>query len=352
MKLNDLAKKTSGWLSGTGPNANIVISTRVRLARNLTDQIFFGWADDASREETLDVMLAVFKKEEQFKDGLILRINDLSEVDRAFLVERHLMSKEHAVDVKHKALVIDGGEKVSAMLNEEDHIRLQALLPGLNIQEAWKIIDDTDNRLAKQFEFAYSNKFGYLTSCPTNTGTGLRASAMLHLAALRMTNQMAAIYDATSKLGLTIRGFYGEGSEALGDFFQISNQVTLGHAEGDIIDNLERVINKIVAREEDTRSHLIKNRKAEVSDNILRSFGTLKSARIITSGETIMLLSAVRLGVDMGLVKEVDAAAMNELMLFMQPAHLAKAQNKDLSSYERDVKRADLIRQKLGAKEC
>ncbi|MCK4851487.1 MAG: protein arginine kinase [Candidatus Omnitrophica bacterium] len=347
MKLDDFLQGKSEWLKGEGPKSSIVMSTRVRVARNLNGRLFFNWADDKQREGTLEAMLSALKKSELLKGALCIRMEDTNMLDREFLVERHLMSKEHTLDVKYKGLVIGDKEIVSIILNEEDHMRLQVLQSGFNIMEAWRIVDDIDMELGRYLTFAYSSKFGYLTACPTNTGTGLRASVMLHLPALQITEQMENVYEAISKLGLTIRGFYGEGTEAFGNFFQISNQVALGHSEMDILDNLERVINKIIIREEDTRTYLAKHKKQEITDNIFRSYGTLKSARIITSRETIKLLSSVRLGVDMGLIKDLDTGTLNELLLLMQAAHLQKTSNMKLNAQERDIKRANLVREKL-----
>ncbi len=347
MKLDDLLKGKTEWLKGEGPRSEIAISTRVRIARNIEGHSYFSHADDEQREKTLKKITAAIKKTGYLKKALIMKMKDVSELDRQFLVERHLMSQEHMRDVAHKGLVIEQKEIVSAMLNEEDHIRLQVLQSGFNIMEAWRIVDDIDTDLAHYLKFDYSNKFGYLTSCPTNTGTGLRASVMLHLSALVMTGQIENVYEAISKLGLTMRGFYGEGTEALGDFFQISNQVCLGHSEMDILDNLERVINKIISREESTREMLLKERKEELTDRVFRSHGTLKSARIITSSETIKLLSAVRLGTALGLLKDLDTNMINEVLLTTQPAHLQKICGEEIGPYERDIKRSDLIREKL-----
>jgi protein arginine kinase len=211
-------------------------------------------------------------------------------------------------------------------------------------------VDEIDTELGNCLKYDFSDHFGYLTSCPTNTGTGLRASVMLHLPALSMTGQIDNVYEATLKLGLTIRGFYGEGTEASGDFFQVSNQVAMGHSEIDILDNLEKIVNKIISKEKSTRDEMMKKRKQEVSDQVHRSYGTLKSARIITSSETIKLLSAVRLGANLGLIEGLDAATVNQILLLSQPAHLQKLYKKELNPNERDVKRADLIRAKLGEK--
>jgi len=348
MKLDDLVTRKSEWIKGEGPDSNIVMSTRVRVARNLSGHPFFGRASDAQKEETLEMVSGAAKKSSMLKESLFLRMRDVSPLDRQFLVERHLMSPEHMQDVEYKGIEIEDKEIASAMINEEDHVRLQVIQSGFNVMEAWRIVDEIDTDLGRNLKFDYSNKFGYLTSCPTNTGTGLRASVMLHLGALVMTDQMDKVYEAISKLGLTIRGFYGEGTEAYGDFFQISNQVALGRSEMDILDNLERIARKIISREQATREILISKNREAMNDRIYRSYGTLKSARIITSSETIKLLSSVRLGVDLGLVSDIDIAGVNEVLLLSQPAHLQKIYKKELSPMERDVKRADLVREKLG----
>ena len=347
MKLDDLLHKECEWLKGEGPKSNIAISTRIRIARNIAGQLYFNRASDSDREKTLNMVTSAIEKSSFFKNALFFKMKDISDLDRDFLVERHLMSREHTKEVAHKGLVVEEKEIASAMLNEEDHIRLQVLQSGFNLTEAWRIIDGIDTELGKYISFDFSNKFGYLTSCPTNTGTGLRASVMLHLSALAMTNQIENVFDAISKLGLTMRGFYGEGTEALGDFFQISNQVALGHSEMDILDNLERIINKIIAREEATRKTLLIRKKEEISDRVCRSYGTLQNARIITSGETIKLLSAIRLGADLGLLKNIDTVTINEILLLTQPAHLQKLEGKQISPYERDIRRSDLIRERL-----
>lgn len=348
MKLDDFLFRESEWLKGEGPKSNITISTRVRIARNVEGHLYFERASESQREETLKTVMSAVKRSKFFKKALFFRMKDLSSLDRKFLVERHLMSREHMNNATSKGLVIEEKEMVSAMLNEEDHVRLQVIQSGFNIMEAWRIVDDIDTDLGNYISFDYSNRFGYLTSCPTNTGTGLRASVMLHLSALVMTGQIDNVFDGISKLGLTIRGFYGEGTEALGDFFQVSNQVAMGHSEMDILDNLERITSKIISREEETRENLISTKKEEISDRIHRSSGTLKSARIITSEETVKLLSAIRLGIDLGVIKDIDIAKINEVLLLTQPAHLQKINGKEIAPYERDVIRADLIRKRLG----
>ncbi|MFH1837792.1 MAG: protein arginine kinase [Candidatus Omnitrophota bacterium] len=347
MKIDDLLKQRSEWLKGEGPVSDIAISTRVRLARNIKGHLYFNRASDVEQKKTLGEIMDALKKSNFFKNALFLKIKETSELDRNFLIERHLMSKEHAHNAENKGLVVEEKEILSVMVNEEDHMRFQVMQSGFNITEAWRIINEVDDEVGNFIPFDYSSIFGYLTSCPTNTGTGLRASVMLHLSALVMTEQIDTVFEAISKLGLTMRGFYGEGTEALGDFFQISNQVALGHSEMDILDNLERVIGKIITREKETRKNLISKRKREISDRIYRSYGTLKSARIITSNETIKLLSAIRLGADLGLIDNVDTNRINEILILSQPAHLQKNNGKTIPPYERDIKRADMIRKVL-----
>ncbi|MDP3790862.1 MAG: protein arginine kinase [Candidatus Omnitrophota bacterium] len=347
MKLDEFLKHDCEWLKGTGPNSDIVMSSRTRLARNLDKLSFSHWADKKQQEAILTAILDAAKSVSYLKDALFLRLKDLSEVDRLFLVERHLMSPEHTKDVEFKALIVDPKEIISIMVNEEDHLRIQILQSGLNLMECWRIIDALDTELSKKLSFAYSTKWGYLTACPTNTGTGLRGSIMLHLPSLVFTGQIGKILQATAKLGLNIRGLYGEGTEASGNLFQVSNQVSLGRTEEDIMDNIERIINQIIAREEATRRNIIAKSKDALIDRVWRAFGTLKNAHIITSNETIALLSAIRLGVDVGVVKNMDRRMVNELLILTQPAHLQKLKGKVLSSNERDTQRAELIREKL-----
>ena len=348
MKIDELLHKNSEWLKGTGPKSNIVISTRIRLARNINGFPFFNWAKPKDKEKVLELVKTAIEKSKFLKKALFLSMKDLSELDRQFLVERHLMSPEHVIDPEYKGVAIEDKEIASVMVNEEDHIRIQILQSGFNIIEAWRMSDEIDTDLGKKIPYAFSARWGYLTACPTNTGTGLRASVMLHLPALVMTNQIGKVFQAISKLGLTIRGFYGEGTEAIGNFFQVSNQVTLGRSEGDLIDKIGSIIDKLVKREESTRNILIMKNKDEITDRIWRAYGTLKSARIITSSETIKLLSVIRLGVDLGIVSGMDRTTVNELFILIQPSHLQKIEGKLLNPEQRDHKRADLIRKKLG----
>ncbi|MBI4355701.1 MAG: protein arginine kinase [Candidatus Omnitrophica bacterium] len=347
MELNDLINHTSEWLKGTGPNSEIIISSRIRLARNLAKHPFSHRAKKPGQEEVLRSVEAGLADCHALKAALFLKLADLDEVDKQFLIERHLMSRDHALGDDHKGLAISDREIISVMINEEDHLRMQALQSGFNLRQAWQILDALDDELAAKVEYAFSNEWGYLTACPTNTGTGLRASVMAHLPALVMTKQINKVLQAIAKLGLTARGFYGEGTEAVGNFFQISNQVALGHSEDELIENLERIIRQVIEHEQNARDAMSRQDRMRLSDRIGRAFGTLQSAYIISSNETVDLLSSVRLGVDMDIVKDIDRSAVNELFILIQPAHLQKLEGKKLSSAERDVKRATLIRSKL-----
>ena len=348
MNLDDLFNNQGEWLRCTGPNSDIVISSRIRLARNLAKYPFSHWASKKEQQEILQASKQAIAASKKIKNSLCLDIGKLEAIDKQFLVERHLMSKEHTIDAEHKGLCVVDGEIVSIMINEEDHLRIQVMKSGFDLRDAWYIINDIDNGLGNLLHYAYSVDFGYLTACPTNTGTGMRASVMVHLPALVITKQIGKVLQAITKLSLTARGLYGEGTEASGNFFQISNQVSLGHKEEDIIDNIERIIKQIIDHEHSAREALYSQNRSALQDRIWRAYGTLKSAHIITSSETIDLLSLVRLGVDLKLIKELDQALINELFIIMQPAHLQKLERKKLDPNERDVKRAQIIREKIG----
>jgi len=347
MKLDDLINHSSEWLKGTGPNSDIVISSRIRLARNLEKIPFPHWGNDKQGEGVLNAITEAAGKIDYLKSTTTFKLADLDNVDKQFLIERHLMSYEHAQKTDSKAVVIDDEEILSIMINEEDHIRMQVMQSGFNLFEAWNIINKLDDSLAKELSFAFLADWGYLTACPTNTGTGMRGSVMLHLPALVMTTQINRVLAAIAKLSFTTRGLYGEGTQATGNFFQVSNQVSLGHSEGDIIENINGLIRQIIEQESQARETMLSRNRAVLEDRVNRSFGILKSAHIITSQETIELLSMVRLGCDLGVVKDLNRSSINELFITTQPAHLQKLESKKLSSQERDVKRAELIRSKL-----
>jgi len=347
MQINDLLNHTSEWLKGTGPHSDVVISSRIRLARNLNKFPFPHWASKSQLNEIIAKTKQEMEKVDLLKKSTFFLLADLDNIDKQFLVERHLMSIEHTQKTEQKAVLISEEEIISVMINEEDHLRIQLMQSGFNLFQAWDIINRIDDELAKLLDYAFLPDFGYLTACPTNTGTGMRGSVMLHLPALVMSRQIERVLAAISKLSFTTRGLYGEGTQASGNFFQISNQVSLGHSENEIIENINGLIRQIIEQELQSRDILLSKNKEILEDRINRSLGILKSARIITSQETIELLSMVRLGNDLGMIKDIDRRTINELFITTQPAHLQKLENKKLSSDERDLKRAELIRKKL-----
>lgn len=348
MDLNDLISKTGEWLKGCGPSSHIVMSTRLRLARNLSKVPFPNRANKRQLDDVIQQVQKAAAQIDHFKKATFFRMSELDGVDKDLLVERHLMSHEHAANMEGKGLLVSAEEILSVMINEEDHLRIQVLNSGLNLFEAWKIINAIDDVLSEKLDFAFSSQWGYLTACPTNTGTAMRGSVMLHLPALVMTKQINKVLAAISKLNFASRGFYGEGTEAAGNFYQISNQVSMGHSEEDILENISGLIHQIIEQEEQARQALIVQNRPLLEDKIYRSLGILKTARIISSQETVELLSMVRLGVDLGIVKEIKPPVLNQLLITIQPAHLQKIEGARLSASARDIKRASLIRQKLG----
>ncbi len=274
-------------------------------------------------------------------------MDNLSSMDKQILVERHLISREHAAKGVGSGLVLNKEETLCVMINEEDHLRMQALRPGLQLRSAWLAIDQVDSALERRLDYAYSNDMGYLTACPTNIGTGIRVSAMLHLPALVLSEQINQIIQAVNKLGLAVRGLYGEGTEALGNVFQVSNQMTLGEAETDIVERLNKVLTQLIEHEENARGSLLEKKPKMVFNHIGRAYGTLANAHSITSKETMNLLSLMRLGIDLGMFPGAERALVDELFIVTQPAHLQKQFTEKLSAEERDVLRADMLRDRL-----
>jgi protein arginine kinase len=274
-------------------------------------------------------------------------MDNLTALDKQILVERHLISREHAAKNVGSGLVVNRSETFSVMINEEDHLRMQALRPGLQLRQAWTAIDAFDSALEKKINYAFDNELGYLTACPTNLGTGIRVSAMLHLPGLVLGEQINPIIQSVNKLGLAVRGLYGEGTEALGNVFQVSNQMTLGESENMIVERLEKVLSQIIEHEENARQTLLEKKPKVVFNHIGRAYGILANAHSISSKETMNLLSLMRLGVDMDLFPGADRALVDELFLTTQPAHLQKQLSDKLSAEERDLLRADMVRERL-----
>lgn len=347
MIIDDLLNNTSEWLRGTGLDSDIVISSRIRLARNIPNIPFPHWANKDQENEIIAIAKSAISNAPQLKDSTFFLLSDLDNLDKQFLVERHLMSLEHATRSNGKAICLTANEVISIMINEEDHFRVQVMKSGFDLDDVWQIINKLDDDLSGLSQFAFSKELGYLTACPTNTGTGMRSSIMLHLPVLVMTRQINRVLEAIAKLSFTTRGLYGEGTQASGNFFQISNQVALGQNETEIMDNLKGVIRQVIDQEKTARQNLISKHNSMIEDKIWRSYGTLKNAHIITSQETVELLSMLRLGQDLGIIKDLERPLINELFILTQPAHLQKLEKKKLSPQERDVKRAAIIREKL-----
>lgn len=339
----------SEWMKGEGPDSDIVISSRIRLARNLRTIPFPMLATD---EQSKDVMSQFYKMmgNEKLKEIASFTFIPLSEMDplqKRVLVEKHLISPNLAEESRNGAVILSQNEAISIMINEEDHLRIQCLFPGFQIREAMKLADRLDDIFESQLDFAFDEQRGYLTSCPTNVGTGIRASVMLHLPALVLTQQINRILSAVNQVGLTVRGMYGEGSEAIGNLFQVSNQITLGQTEDEIIDNLYSVAKQIIEHERSARERLMAESKERITDRVRRSLGILSFAEIIDSKEAAQRLSDVRLGIDLGLIKNVSANVMNELTVMTQPAFLQQYAKQKLSPTERDLYRAEMIRKRL-----
>jgi len=343
----------SHWMDGMGPESEVIVSSRVRVARNLANRPFSHLLSETDAREIIHSVMLVTENEElrsQVGTLELTEMNELTPVERQILVEKHLISPDLLENHLKKAVVLREDEVISIMVNEEDHLRLQCLLPGLQLKEAWDLINKLDDGLEKKLEYAYHENLGYLTACPTNVGTGLRASVMLHLPGLVMINRIKDVLGLVSKLGLAVRGLYGEGTEASGNLFQVSNQVTLGQTEEDIINSLISVAGQIAASEMAAREALIRERREHLEDRVGRAFGLLSNARIMTSEEAVRLLSDLRLGVSLKMIDFIPANLVTELMVMIRPAFLVKKAEKDLSSFARDVMRAGLIREKLTGK--
>jgi protein arginine kinase len=334
------------WLRATGPESDVVISSRLRLARNLSAYPFLSRLAGEQRDAIIQDVRNAVQDARFLKKAYFLTSADLPELDRQFLLERHLVSRELFLEEGKSAVAITPDEMVSLMVIEEDHLRLQVFQSGLNLVETWRIADEIDTELEKTLDYAFDGTLGYLTACPTNVGTGIRASCMLHLPSLVLTKQVNKVLQALSKLNLAVRGLYGEGTQASGNFFQFSNQITLGQPEEEIISNLEGVIRQVITHEREAREYLKKKRKGKMEDQIWRALATLKAARLMSSSEAIMLLSLVQVGIDVGVLEgQVTHTDLNQLFLLIQPAHLQKMNGKELNATERDARRAARIRE-------
>lgn len=331
----------------SGPKDMIVMTSRIRIARNLKDSPFPGWAKKADRLKSMKVIRPAVEALPSMDACFSESLDNLSSIDKQILVERHLISREHAAKGAGSGLAFNKDESICFMINEEDHIRMQCLLPGLQLDEVWSRISQVDSNLESSLDFAFEEEWGYLTACPTNLGTGIRVSAMLHLPGLVLGEQINQIIQSVNKLGLAVRGLYGEGTEALGNVFQVSNQMTLGETEEGIVERLNKVISQIIEHEENAREKLLEKKPKVLMNHIGRAYGTLSNSHIVSSKETMNLLSFMRLGIDLGLFPGITRAVVDELLLTTQPAHLQTQFTEKLGADERDLRRADMLREHL-----
>jgi protein arginine kinase len=347
MKIEELLSSPSEWVRTEGPNSKIVMSSRVRFARNLRNFPFPGWAKKPDRQKALELIQPAVELLPEMSTSFSESMDNVVAIDKQVLVERHLISREHAAKNVGSGVVINDKETISVMINEEDHLRMQAMKSGLQLKAVFKLIDKVDSELEEALDFAFSPKLGYLTACPTNVGTGMRASAMVHLPAMVLSDQINQVVQAVNKLGLAVRGLYGEGTEALGNVFQVSNQTTLGEKESDVIERLNKVILQVIEHEENARITLLEKKPRVVYDQVGRAYGILTNAHTVSSKEALNLLSLLRMGVDLELFSTGTRGVVDELFILSQPAHVQKAAERKLTAEERDSFRADLIRQRL-----
>jgi protein arginine kinase len=344
MKLDTLAEDVGEWLRGTGPESDIVMSSRVRLARNVAHYPFVSRLSDQDRGEVERFLRERITASPAGSQLEYIDVGRLEEVDRQFLVERQLISREHAEAQGARGVAIDGREQVSLMINEEDHLRIQCMHSGLDLRGAWEQIKAVDDQIGRVVPYAFHPRWGYLTACPTNVGTGIRVSVMLHLPALVITRQIDKVFRSLHKISLAVRGLYGEGSQAMGDFYQISNQTTLGKTEEELIEQVGDVVPVLIDYERRAREFLVRETQQNVHDQVSRAYGILRTAQTITAEETMQLLSRVRMGVLLGLIGDVKIADINSLLVRTQPAHLQKIRGVELDTKDRNIERARYLR--------
>jgi protein arginine kinase len=347
MKIEALLANPGEWLSSAGDHHPIVISSRVRLARNLAKMPFPGWAKKSERIRILEEIKPEVEVLPEMSNSFSQQLNELSATEKQVLVERHLISREHAAKGMGSAVVINSAQTLSIMVNEEDHLRMQAITGGFDLPQTFQLIDRIDTMLESQLDFAFDEELGYLTACPTNVGTGMRASVMVHLPGLVLSEQINQVVNSVNKIGLAVRGLYGEGTEAMGNLFQVSNQTTLGEKEDQIIERLNKVIETLIQRENQARTNLLDTRRTTLMDQVGRAYGILNYSYSISSKEALNLLSVLRLGIDLGFFPEQGRTVINQLLLDTQPAHLQHTSQQKLAAEERDHLRADTVREQL-----
>lgn len=343
--IDTLTKSIGEWLRGTGPESDIVMSSRVRLARNVAHYPFVSRASEQDRGEIERYLRERIASSQVGSRLEYIDVGRLEEIDRQFLVERQLISREHAEAQGARSVAIDGMEQVSLMINEEDHLRIQCMHSGLDLAGAWEQIRSVDDQIEKVVPYAYHARLGYLTACPTNVGTGIRVSVMLHLPALVITRQIDKVFRSLHKISLAVRGLYGEGSQAMGDFYQISNQTTLGKTEEQLLQQVGEVVPVLIEYERRAREFLVRESQLNIHDQVSRAIGILRTAQTISAEETMQHLSRVRMGVLLGLIGDLKISDINVLLVRTQPAHLQKLRGVELDTNDRNIERARYLRQ-------
>ncbi|MEP6689967.1 MAG: protein arginine kinase [Gemmatimonadaceae bacterium] len=341
------------WLDASGDHSGIVLSTRIRLARNLEGFAFAERARDGERLRILSAVREAVSAAPSLQQSLLLRVDSLAAEDRLLLHERHLVSKELAgLDPKHpvrSGAAVFLGDGMGVMINEEDHLRLQALRSGFDLAEAYAAVDRVDTELGSRIPYAYHREFGFLTSCPTNVGTGMRASVLIHLPGLVLTKEIQKVLAGLQQMGLTYRGLYGEGSEVVGNFFQVSNQTTLGRSEEELLEQLTYVLRTVIEREEEARRVLLRDAGYIIEDKLWRSYGVLCHARSLSFDEAMNHLNNVRLAVGLKLIAGLSVYTLNKLLIFSQAAHLGYSEGRSLDDSDANRVRARYVRQALTA---
>ena len=343
----DMAKSPAAWLSGKGEESLVVLSTRVRLARNVAGCSYPASSDSDTKKRIIGYFDSLLSRSSILSKGRYCQASEIGELDKNFLIERHLISPTFLNGERTKALFIDPSERLSIMINEEDHLRIQSLSPGLDPKGAFELAAEYDAEIGRHLEYDYDSDFGYLTACPTNAGTGMRTSVLIHLPGLVLTREIEKVISTITRSGLIVRGFYGEGTDVLGNLFQVSNQNTLGLTENDILEQIGSVTREIIDREAAARQRLVDEAADMIADKIWRAYGILKHARVLTSEEVMNLLSALRLGHAMKIIDFLNIAQINEVLLLSQPAHLQNYFGAEMDAAKRDFARAQMVREKM-----
>ncbi len=349
MSIDEMTTRCGEWLKGCGPESDIVMSSRVRLARNLADYPFIRRCTDIDRANIESTVRVRLTNDEALKSLTFIDVADLENLDRQFLVERQLISREHANSDGARAVAIDTQEQLSLMVNEEDHLRIQVMKSGLDLDGAWEQINQVDDVIEEHLTYAFHPDLGYLTGCPTNVGTGMRVSVLVHLPALVITQQIEKVFRSLQRINLVVRGLYGEGTQAMGDFYQVSNQITLGKTEEELLAQVGDVIPVIIDYERKARDFLVNEKQNDLFDQVSRAYGTLQNAKQISSEETMLLLSRVRMGINLGLIGDLEIPQVNQLFIRTQPAHLQKIRQTSLNTDQRNSERAKYLHNELKA---